>query len=114
MSQSKVEQKKYEKKHRQEILKKQKRKKFWAKLAAIVIVVAIVGSIAGVKIYNAIPKYVKADELQSFIDETWDDNDYSSLFTATDTDAEGDTSDDTEAADDTEADAADDAETSEE
>lgn len=115
MSQSKVDKKKYEKKHRQEILKKQKCRKLAAKIAAIVVVVGIVGSVAGVKIYKAIPKYVEASELSNFVKETWEDNGYDTLFTATATDASEDTdSEDTENTDDEAETSSEDTETSEE
>ena len=64
MSQSKVDKKKYEKKHRKEILRKQKIKKVIAITVTIVVIAAIVGSVAGVKIYKAIPKYVDASSLR--------------------------------------------------
>lgn len=49
MSQSKVDQRKYEKKHRKEILRKQKVKKVLAVTITIVVIAGIVGSIAGVR-----------------------------------------------------------------
>ena len=99
MSQSKVDKKKYEKKHRKEILRKQKIKKITAITVTIVVIAAIVGSVAGVKIYKAIPKYVDASSL-SYVDKTWKDSGYDTLFSATASDAE-DTADTTEAAEDT-------------
>ena len=58
------------------------------------------GSIVGVKIYKAIPKYVDAKSLNEYVDRAWQDNGYDSLFTATDTDAtEEDSSEDTESTD---------------
>ena len=87
MSQSKVDKKKYEKKHRKEILRKQKIKKIIAITVTIVVIAAIEGSIAGVKIYKAIPKYVEASDLNSYIDKAYSDSGYDSLFPATDTDA---------------------------
>ena len=71
MSQSKVDKKKYEKKHRKEILRKQKIKKIIAITVTIVVIAAIVGSVAGVKIYKAIPKYVDASGLSEYVDKTW-------------------------------------------
>lgn len=101
MSQSKVDKKKYEKKHRKEILRKQKIKKIIAITVTIVVIAAIVGSVAGVKIYNkAIPKYVDASSLSEYVDKTWKDSGYDTLFSATASDAE-DTADTTEAAEDT-------------
>lgn len=100
MSQSKVDQKKYEKKHRKEILRKQKIKKNLAIASAIVVIAAILGSVIGVQVYRVIPKYVKADSLNEFIDETWKDSGYEGLLPATSTDAE----DTEELADDGEAD----------
>ena len=97
MSQSKVDQKKYEKKHRKEILRKQKIKKITAITVTIVVIAAIIGSVAGVKIYKAIPKYVDASSLSEYVDETWKDNGYDTLFSATASDAE----DTTEATEDT-------------
>ena len=73
MSQSKVDQRKYEKKHRKEILRKQKVKKVLAVTITIVVIAGIVGSIAGVKIYKAIPKYVEASSLNSYIDKAYSD-----------------------------------------
>lgn len=87
MSQNKVEQRKYEKKHRQEILKKERRRKLFARIAAIVVIAGIVGGIAGVKIYDAIPKYVDAAELSDYVQETWQDNGYDSILPASSTDA---------------------------
>lgn len=100
MSQSKVDKKKYEKKHRKEILRKQKIKKIIAITVTIVVIAAIVGSVAGVKIYKAIPKYVDASSLSEYVDKTWKDSGYDTLFSATASDAE-DTADTTEAAEDT-------------
>lgn len=100
MSQSKVDQRKYEKKHRKEILRKQKIKKVIAVTATIVVIAAIVGSVVGVKIYKAIPKYVAASGLSSTVDKAWEDNGYDSLFTATSSDAEETTSADSTEADD--------------
>ena len=87
MSQSKVDQRKYEKKHRKEILRKQKVKKVLAVTITIVVIAGIVGSIAGVKIYKAIPKYVEASSLNSYIDKAYSDLGYDSLLPATGTDA---------------------------
>lgn len=102
MSQSKVDQRKYEKKHRKEILRKQKVKKVLAVTITIVVIAGIVGSIAGVKIYKAIPKYVEASSLNSYIDKAYSDLGYDSLLPATGTDAsEEDTTDSEEAADST-------------
>ncbi len=102
MSQSKVDQRKYEKKHRKEILRKQKVKKVLAVTITIVVIAGIVGSIAGVKIYKAIPKYVEASSLNSYIDKAYSDLGYDSLLPATGTDAsEKDTTDSEEAADST-------------
>ena len=101
MSQSKVDQRKYEKKHRKEILRKQKVKKVLAVTITIVVIAGIVGSIAGVKIYKAIPKYVEASSLNSYIDKAYSDLGYDSLLPATGTDAEKDTADSEEAADST-------------
>lgn len=92
MSQSKVDQRKYEKKHRKEIMRKQKIKKVAAITATIVVIAAIVGSVVGVKIYKAIPKYVSASGLNSVIDDTWN-KDYGALYTATASDAEKSDSD---------------------
>ena len=100
MSQSKVDKKKYEKKHRKEILRKQKIKKIIAITVTIVVIAAIVGSVAGVKIYKAIPKYVDASGLSEYVDKTWKDSGYDTLFSATASDAE-DTADTTENAEDT-------------
>lgn len=80
MSQSKVDKKKYEKKHRKEILRKQKIKKIIAITVTIVVIAAIVGSVAGVKIYKAIPKYVDASGLSEYVDKTWKDSGYDTLF----------------------------------
>lgn len=102
MSQSKVDQRKYEKKHRKEILRKQKVKKVLAVTITIVVIAGIVGSIAGVKIDKAIPKYVEASSLNSYIDKAYSDLGYDSLLPATGTDASGeDTTDSEEAADST-------------
>ena len=90
MSQSKVDQRKYEKKHRKEIMRKQKIKKVAAITATIVVIAAIVGSVVGVKIYKAIPKYVSASGPNGVIDDTWEKN-YGSLYTATASDAEEET-----------------------
>ena len=92
MSQSKVDQRKYEKKHRKEIMRKQKIKKVVAITATIVVIAAIVGSVVGVKIYKAIPKYVSASGLNSVIDDTWN-KDYGALYTATASDVEKSDSD---------------------
>lgn len=100
MSQSKVDKKKYEKKHRKEILRKQKIKNIIAITVTIVVIAAIVGSVAGVKIYKAIPKYVDASGLSEYVDKTWKDSSYDTLFSATASDAE-DTADTTENAEDT-------------
>ena len=55
MSQSKVDKKKYEKSTASEILRKQKIKlRLIAITVTIVVIAAIVGSVAGVKIYKAI------------------------------------------------------------
>ena len=97
MSQSKVDKKKYEKKHRKEILRKQK---IIDITVTIVVIAAIVGSVAGVKIYKAIPKYVDASGLSEYVDKTWKDSGYDTLFSATASDAE-DTADTTENAEDT-------------
>lgn len=66
----------------------------------IVVIAAIVGSVAGVKIYKAIPKYVDASGLSEYVDKTWKDSGYDTLFSATASDAE-DTADTTENAEDT-------------
>lgn len=87
MSQSKVDKRRYEKKHRKEIMRKQKIKKVLAITATVAVILAIVGSIAGVSIYKAIPKYVEADGLNEFIDETWKDSGYEDLLPATSSDA---------------------------
>ena len=114
MSQSKVDQRKYEKKHRKEILRKQKIKKVVAVTVTIVGIAAIVGSIAGVKIYKAIPKYVEASGLNSYIDKAYSESGYDSLFPATSTDAEEDGADSEESTDATsESDSSTDTDTSE-
>jgi hypothetical protein len=107
MSQSKVDQRKYEKKHRKEILRKNKIKKGLSIFAVVFVIVAIVGSVAGVKIYKAIPKYVKAAEINDYIDKAWADLGYDTLFTATDTDAEEDTDEEEADVEDTDAEDAD-------
>ncbi len=90
MSQEKVEKRKYEKTHRAEIMKKQRRKKILGWSIFGILFGGIIGSIAGVKIYNAIPKYVEAEKLGAYVSQVWAENGYGDYFsdTASDTDAE--------------------------
>lgn len=90
MSQEKVDKRKYEKKHRAEIMKKKRRHKIIGWSIFGVVLGGIVGSIAGVKIYNAIPKYVEPEKLSAYVSQVWAENGYSDYFsdTASDTDAE--------------------------
>ncbi len=92
MSQSKVDKRKYEKKNRASIMKKQKAKKVAAITLTVFIILAIFGGTAGYKIYKAIPKYVQADKLESVVEKTWKDNGYEGVLPATATDASEDTS----------------------
>lgn len=90
MSQEKVEKRKYEKKHRAEIQKKNRRKKILGWSIFGVLVGCIIGGTAGVKIYEAIPKYVEAEKLNAYVSQVWAENGYGDYFTdtASDTDAE--------------------------
>ncbi len=94
MSQEKVDKRKYEKKHRAEILKKSRRKKIIGWSIFGILVGCIIGGTAGVKIYEAIPKYVEAEKLGAYVTQVWAENGYSDYFTsetASDTDAEEET-----------------------
>ena len=59
MSQSKVDKRKYEKKNRAAIMKREKRKKILGWCIFGVLVGCILAATLGVKIYKAIPKYVE-------------------------------------------------------
>ncbi len=99
MSQSKVEQRKYEKKHRAEIAKKQKRKKILNWCIFGVFVGCILAATLGVKIYKAIPKYIEVDKLNAYVSQVWAENGYGDYFSsddASETDADEDDSDDEE------------------
>ena len=63
MSQSKVDKRKYEKKNRAAIMKREKRKKILGWCIFGVLVGCILAATLGVKIYKAIPKYVEAEKL---------------------------------------------------
>lgn len=99
MSQEKVEKRKYEKKNREKLKKKHKTKLVlgWASFG-IVAGIILAGTF-GPKIYNSIPRYVEAEKAKAFVTQTWVENGYNNLFTstATDTDANEDTSADTDA-----------------
>ena len=101
MSQEKVDKRKYEKKHRAEIMRKQKRAKIAGWIIFGVLLGALLGSTLGVKIYNSIPKYVEAEKLGAFVNEVWAENGYGDYFTATVSDAEEETDDTTDTEEDT-------------
>ncbi|MGN0396019.1 MAG: hypothetical protein ACI4EF_11710 [Coprococcus sp.] len=102
MSQSKVERRKYEKKNRAAIMKKQKIKKAAAITLTVIIILGIFGGTVGYQIYKAMPKYVKADKLESVVENTWKSNGYEGILPATATDAEEETAgEDTSDAEDT-------------
>lgn len=111
MSQSKVEKRKYEKKNRAAIMKRQKMKKIAGWCIFGVLVGCILAATLGVRIYKAIPKYVEAEKLGAFVSQTWAENGYGEYFPATASDAEDDTedtdSDSTEATEDADSDNAD-------
>ncbi len=105
MSQSKVEKRKYEKKHRAEILKKERRKKILGWAIFGVIVGCILAATLGVKIYNAIPKFVEAEKLSAYVSQVWAEHGYGDYFTsddASETDADEDEDDDEEVDEDEE------------
>lgn len=102
MSQSKVDKRKYEKKNRAAIMKREKRKKILGWCIFGVLVGCILAATLGVKIYKAIPKYVEAEKLGAYVSQTWAEQGYGSYFenssTATASNAEdtdSDTSEDT-------------------
>lgn len=99
MSQSKVEKRKYEKKNRAAIMKRQKMKKIAGWCIFGVLVGCILAATLGVRIYKAIPKYVEAEKLGAFVSQTWAENGYGEYFPATASDAEDTDSDSTEDAD---------------
>lgn len=88
MSQSKVEKRKYEKKNRAAIMKRQKMKKIAGWCIFGVLVGCILAATLGVRIYKAIPKYVEAEKLGAFVSQTWAENGYGEYFPATASDAE--------------------------
>ncbi len=67
MSQSKVDKRKYEKKNRAAIMKREKRKKILGWCIFGVLVGCILAATLGVKIYKAIPKYVEAERILTVI-----------------------------------------------
>ena len=100
MSQTKVDKRKYEKKNRAAIMKREKRKKILGWCIFGVLVGCILAATLGVKIYKAIPKYVEAEKLGAYVSQTWAEQGYGSYFenssTATeDTASEADTSSET-------------------
>lgn len=92
MSQNKVDRRKYEKKHRAELMRKEKAKKAAAITIVVVVICGILAGTVGYQIYRVIPKYVKADKLESVVEKTWSDSGYDGVLPATATDAEEDTS----------------------
>ena len=118
MSQSKVDKRKYEKKNRAAIMKREKRKEILGWCIFGVLVGCILAATLGVKIYKAIPKYVEAEKLGAYVSQTWAEQGYGSYFenssTATASDAEdtdSDTSEDTASEADTSSEATTTAET---
>lgn len=75
MSQSKVDKRKYEKKNRAAIMKREKRKKILGWCIFGVLVGCILAATLGVKIYKAIPKYVEAEKLGAYVSQTWQNRD---------------------------------------
>ncbi|MDE5965782.1 MAG: hypothetical protein K2G89_03020 [Lachnospiraceae bacterium] len=63
MSQEKVDKRKYEKYHRKEIQKKQKRKAMIATVVFVLVAGTAIGIPLGYKIYDMIPKKVSANEV---------------------------------------------------
>lgn len=63
MSQEKVDKRKYEKYHRKEIQKKQKRKAMIATVVFVLVVGTAIGIPLGYKIYDMIPKTISANEV---------------------------------------------------
>lgn len=63
MSQEKVDKRKYEKYHRKEIQKKQKRKAMIATVVFVLVAGTAIGIPLGYKIYDMIPKTVSANEV---------------------------------------------------
>lgn len=96
MSQSKVERRKYEKKHREQIKKKEKAKKALAITAVVIVICGILGATVGVRLYKTMPKYVKADKLSNVVEQAWYDSGYEGVLPATATDAEDDSEDTTD------------------
>ena len=93
MSQNKVDRRKYEKKHRAELMRKEKAKKAAAITLVVVVICGILAGTVGYQIYRVMPKYVKADKLESVVEKTWSDSGYEGILPATATDAEEDASD---------------------
>lgn len=103
MSQEKVEKRRYEKKHRAELIKKQKRNKIIGWTVFGILVGCLLASTLGVKIYKSIPKYVEAEKLGAYVNELWAENGYGNYFTATDSDVHEDAEiEDTEDTEETE------------
>ncbi len=90
MSQNKVDRRKYEKKHRAELMRKEKAKKAAAITLVVVVICGILAGTVGYQIYRVIPKYVKADKLESVVEKTWSESGYDGVLPATATDAEED------------------------
>ena len=80
MSQSKVDKRKYEKKNRAAIMKREKRKKILGWCIFGVLVGCILAATLGVKIYKAIPKYVEAEKLGAYVSQTWAEQGYGSIL----------------------------------
>lgn len=80
MSQSKVDKRKYEKKNRAAIMKREKRKKILGWCIFGVLVGCILAATLGVKIYKAIPKYVEAEKLGAYVSQTWQNRDMEAIL----------------------------------
>lgn len=115
MSQSKVDKRKYEKKNRAAIMKREKRKKILGWCIFGVLVGCILAATLGVKIFKAIPKYVEAEKLGAYVSQTWAEQGYGSIFPATSSDAsDGDSTDVEDTDSDTSEDTASEADTTSE
>lgn len=67
MSQAKVDQRKYQKKHRKEIERKKKISTAIKCIVAALILGVFIGIPAGLSIYKSIPRYVGDSSLESFV-----------------------------------------------
>lgn len=74
MSQAKVDQRKYEKKHRKELERKRKISTAVKCIVVALILGVVIGIPAGLSIYNSIPKYVGDSSLEAFITTYFNDN----------------------------------------